>query len=503
MARHGRFQYHSGLHLEIVSSTEKKSSRERFLADIGWRPSARADPEDGCRLDPDGHMSVREARIAMPDGRSETPVPPSLPSALFRWGVLAACSLAMFGCYYVFDALSPVTPMLQGQLGFTDEDVGLLDTAYNVAALLTLIAGGVLIDRLGTRRSSVIFAAIGALGGLFIAVLPALVPAAPAAAMMVGRFFLGIGSELFIVAATTVVGRWFKGKEVSFAMAIQLVLARQGTWVADRSPRFAEGLFTSWQPPLLLAAGIGGTWLLFAILYAFLERVAARRYTVKATGATDKLALKDLVRFDRAYWWVVGLCVAFYATIFPFRSFANLYLTEVHGLPDDEAGNLKSYIPLLSMIGMPLFGLLADKIGRRALLMAIGSALLVPPFLLMSYTDLPIILSMAMIGIAFALVPAVLWPAVTYLVPEGRLGSAYALMTFFQQAGWAAMSPLIGKVNDAAGASAKNPGGWLPSMWMFAGLASVGFVFSFLLWRAERGTNSFGLERAIPRHAET
>jgi MFS family permease len=153
------------------------------------------------------------------------------------------------------------------------------------------------------------------------------------------------------------------------------------------------------------------------------------------------------------------------------------------------------------MIGMPLFGLLVDKIGKRALLMAIGSAILVPPFLLMSYTHVPLIVSMAMLGVAFALVPAVLWPAVTYLVPERRLGSAYALLSFSQQVGWGSMSPAVGAVNDAAQASAKHPAGWLPAMWMFAGLACVGFLFSFLLWRLERGAAGHGLEEAKPRAA--
>jgi sugar phosphate permease len=315
---------------------------------------------------------------------------------------------------------------------------------------------------------------------------------------MVGRFFLGVGSELFIVAATTVVGRWFKGREISFAMAIQLLVARQGSWVADNSPKFAESLFKTWQPPLLLAAAAGGTWLLFAVVYAQLEGSAAKRYPVKATGPTDKLVLKDLVSFNLAYWWVVGLCVCFYCTIFPFRSFANLYLMQVHGVPSDAAGALKSWIPLCSMIGMPLFGLLVDKIGRRALLMAVGSALLVPPFLLMSYTHVPLIVSMVMLGVAFALVPAVLWPAVTFLVSEKRLGSAYALMTFCQQLGWFFMSPGIGMVNDHFGASAAKPTGWLPSMWMLAGLACIGFVFSFLLWRSEQGAAGHGLEKAKP-----
>ena len=134
------------------------------------------------------------------------------PSAGFRWLVLLACSVAMFGNYYVFDALYPVAPALQQQLGFSDQQIGLLDTAYNVAALLTLIAGGVLIDRLGTARSAVLFARRRRAGERVIAVLPAAVPGSPAIAMAAGRFVLGVGSELFIVAATTVVGRWFKGE---------------------------------------------------------------------------------------------------------------------------------------------------------------------------------------------------------------------------------------------------------------------------------------------------
>ncbi|HYG68595.1 MAG TPA: MFS transporter, partial [Anaeromyxobacteraceae bacterium] len=333
---------------------------------------------------------------------------------------------------------------------------------------------------------------------LLVAVLPALMPAAPATGMMVGRFVLGVGSELFIVAATTVVGRWFRGREISFALAIQLLIARFGSVAADRSPDFAAGLFASWQKPLLLAAAIGGSWLLFAIVYSLLEANAARRYGVKQAVSTDKLVLGDLVRFDRSYWWVVGLCVAFYATIFPFRTFANVFLIDFHGVSNETAGTLKSWLPTISMVGMPIFGFLADKIGKRALLMAVGSALLVPPFLLMAYTALPLELSMGMLGLAFALVPAVLWPAVTYLVPDAKLGSAYALMTFCQQVAWAAMAWGIGKVKDVAGASAANPGGWVPVMWMLAVLACAGFVFSFLLWRAEQGPKAHGLEAAKP-----
>ncbi len=429
--------------------------------------------------------------------------PRPLPPAVYRWLVLLSCSVAMFGNYYVFDALYPVTPLLEKAFGFTGAQVGLLDTAYNVAALLTLIAGGVLIDRIGVAASAVLFGTIGAAGSLAIAVLPALLPGSEWAGMMIGRFLLGIGSELFIVAATTVVGRWFKGKEISFALAIQLLIARLGSFAADKSPDFAKSLFASWQPPLLLAAALGLLWLVFAIIYSALERRATRVYAVSRPGATDKLVWSDLVRFDLGYWWVVGLCVAFYATIFPFRTFANMYFIEAKGLSPEDAGNLKSILPLLSMIGMPLFGLLADAIGKRALLMAAGSALLVPPFFLLVGTSISPTILMGMLGLAFALVPAVLWPAVTYLVPEARLGSAYALMTFCQQVGWAGMSWGLGLLKDGSQASAANPAGWNPVMFALGALATLGFVFSFLLWRSERGPSSHGLEAVTPKAAET
>jgi hypothetical protein len=91
-------------------------------------------------------------------------------------------------------------------------------------------------------------------------------------------------------------------------------------------------------------------------------------------------------------------------------------------------------------------------------------------------------------------VPAILWPAVTYLVDEARLGSAYALMTFCQQVGWAVMAWAVGRANDASGASAAHPGGYLPGIYMFAALGFLGLTCAFLLWRAEHGPGGHGLD---------
>jgi MFS family permease len=101
---------------------------------------------------------------------------------------------------------------------------------------------------------------------------------------------------------------------------------------------------------------------------------------------------------------------------------------------------------------------------------------------------------MAMMGIAFSLVPAVMWPSVAYIVKENKLGTAYGLMTAIQNIGLFSFNIAIGWANDYSGASVENPGGYALGMWIFSILGLLGFFFSWMLRRAETGPNAHGLE---------
>ncbi len=138
------------------------------------------------------------------------------------------------------------------------------------------------------------------------------------------------------------------------------------------------------------------------------------------------------------------------------------------------------------MIATPLFGLLVDKIGKRALLMMIGSLLLIPVYLMMVYTNISLYIPIAMMGISFSLIPAVMWPSVAYIVEERRLGTAYSLMTLIQQVGLAGFNWMIGFANDYSHASASNPEGYRMGMWLFSILGFLGVMFAFLLRRADK-----------------
>src|SRR5436305_7696925 len=106
------------------------------------------------------------------------------------------------------------------------------------------------------------------------------------------------------------------------------------------------------------------------------------------------------------------------------------------------------------MIATPLFGLWVDRIGKRALLMMFGSLLLIPVYLMMAYTHVNLYIPMAMMGVAFSLIPAVMWPAVAYIVEQAKLGTAYGLMTMIQNIGLFGLNILVGWVHNYAHADA-------------------------------------------------
>ncbi|MFH0990969.1 MAG: MFS transporter [bacterium] len=410
------------------------------------------------------------------------------PPRAFRWLVLVLISLAMFGNYYIYDCISPLADVLVKQLHFTDSDIGLLQGIYSVPNIFMVLIGGFIIDRLGTKKSTMIFAVLCLLGAMITAISSQLF------FMAAGRLIFGLGAESLIVAVTTAIAKWFKGKELSFAFGINLTIARLGSFAALNSPSWAAAYYQEWRGPLLIAVVFGFICVLGAAIYWILESSAAKKYQIGDAGETDKVVWQDIFKFGKSYWLIVALCVTFYSGIFPFQTFAVKFFMDAHGASRELGGFLSSMLTLFAMIATPLFGLLADKIGKRASLMLIGCVLIMPVYLIMAYTSLSLYIPMALMGVAFSLIPGIMWPSVSYLVDQSKLGTAYGLMTLIQNIGLAGFNFLIGWANDYSAASGMNPGGYTLGMWIFSSLGFFGLFFACWLRRNETGPNAHGLE---------
>lgn len=427
----------------------------------------------------------------------------------------------MFGNYYVYDSIAPVADLLREQLGFSSTQVGTLNAIYSFPNIVMVLIGGVLVDRFGTRTATLGFTAIclaGAVltasadtsalqpvGALIVSAFSSVVglfggtvesASIPFAVMALGRLVFGLGAESMIVAITAALGQWFKGRQLGFAFGLNLSIARAGSYAADLSPAWAGDYYAAgWREPLLLATGFAILSLAGAVVYWITEHNAARRYALTQPKASDRFVWADLWRFDRSYWYIVGLVVTFYSVIFPFRStFAIEYFQNAHGLTRAEAGEMNGYVFLAAIFATPLFGLMVDKIGRRSIAMFIGSLLLLASFPTLLFTNWSLWVTTVMIGISFSLVPAVLWPSIPYLVEEHRLGTAFGLSFMIQNIGLTVFNVAAGSLNDWGRAGAENPAGYAPMLWMFTILSLAALVFSWLLRQRETGPHGHGLE---------
>jgi MFS family permease len=512
----------------------------------------------------------------MPDptfSSERAPVPETTrpePPRPFRWLVLVFVSLTMFGNYYVYDCIAPLADVLSSQLGFSDSHIGLMQAIYSIPNIFMVLIGGYIVDRLGTRKALLLFGVVCSLGAIVTSypdnhvtqaavatVVNVFVPllhligriggripllsstewvnalahaledltgvhtakGALVAGMAAGRLVFGLGAESLIVAVTTAVAKWFRGKELSFAFGINLMISRAGSLLAQQSPSWAGFAYSYWRNPLLISIGFGALCIVGAIIYWILEVYAEKRYQIGPAGATDKVVFRDIKGFDLSYWYIVALCIVFYSAIFPFETFAYKFFMDAHQVSREAGGDLVGMLTLFTMFGTPLFGLFVDRVGKRALLMMLGSLLLIPVYLMMAYMrsatyvtvylpssadghfsllahHLPpiLLLTMAMMGIAFSLIPAVMWPSVAYLVDQSKLGTAYGLMTMIQNIGLAGFNLLIGWANDHSHAGADNPAGYRLGMWIFSSLGFLGVLFAFLLRQRETGPHGHGLE---------
>jgi MFS family permease len=402
------------------------------------------------------------------------------PSRGYRWAVLLAMSVAVYGSYYAFDCIGPLAPLLSRQLHFSNTNIGSLQAIFSLPNIVMVLIGGIIIDRIGAKKA-----------------VTSLTP--NLAVMLCGRLIVGVGAESLAIATIAGNARWFRGKELSLSYGVKGTIERFGTVSAVTSPAWAAAAYRYWQWPLLLAVGFGGFCVLGAALYWILESRGEKRYTIGSEGNSDRIVWREAFTFNRSFWLIVLMCVTFYSGIFPFLTFAQKFLIQGKHISPQSASLLVGMLPGFTMLGTPLFGLLADRIGKRSLLMMFGSLLLIPVYLMLAYTDVPLGIPMAMMGIAFSLVPAVMWPCIAYVVDERRLGFAYGLMDAVQQAGLVVANQAIGWSNDHFGASSANPGGYVPGMWMFSTVGIAALVFAIWLRRVDTGPQGHGLETITTR----
>lgn len=401
-------------------------------------------------------------------------------STTARWFALGLISLTMFFAYFFVDVASPLETLLEsGSYKWSPEVFGMLGGAeffLNVFAFF-LIFSGIILDKMGIRFTILTSGILMVVGGAikfyaltegfastdFASFLNSFIPGVPASAKlaMVGFTIFGVGVEMAGITVSKTIVKWFKGKELALAMGLEMATARLGVFAVFRlSPMFAEqgGVSNSvlWGLAFLCMGFIT------FFIYTFMDRKLDKQLGEEADlEPEEEFKIKDLGKIitNPGFLAIAGLCVLFYSAIFPWQKFATQILATKLGIDDTGAAAMVSWFPIGAMFLTPFIGFFLDKRGKGATMMLYGAILLTVSHLIFAlvpgetFNTAIAITTIVILGMAFSLVPASLWPSLPKIIDERLLGSAYGLIFWIQNIGLLAVPILIGWSKTAA-----NPG---------------------------------------------
>jgi MFS family permease len=412
---------------------------------------------------------------------------------LYRFAVLFFVASLSFGSYFAYDIIGAIAPSMIEELKAAHATIGAMNTTYSIAAILVVLFGGMLIDKMGTRKSSLLFSLL-VLAGAIIVWRARSIPL-----VLLGRFIFGAGSEPLVVAQSAMLARWFKNKEMALAFGVQLTVSRLGSLFAFNTGELFSSYFGSFRFALLAAVAACAVSFVGNLFYIVMDKRGERALGLRDESAGDKIVFRDIKQFRPTFWYVTFLCLTFYAAVFPFQNLSTEFFATKWGIAltapatggflaqvfnnllhiFSTAGGITSIIIFASMLLAPFAGKLVDRVGRRATFMIAGSLLMIPCHLAMGLTRIYPAYPMILLGFSFVLVPAALWPSVPLIVRSERVGTAFGLMTAIQNIGLGLFPLLNGLLRDKTGS-------YVASQVMFAGLGLVGLAFALLLKRADR-----------------
>lgn len=453
-------------------------------------------------------------------------------SPVRRWTVLVLVAIVMMTGYIFWDIVSPISTQLKapaaaGGMGWTAAEYGFYAGSYSIfnIFLLMLFFGGIILDKCGIRFTGLLATGAMLLGAIinyyalttippdryvdlaftFFGFIPAHIKTQVIVASL-GFGLFGMGCDITGITISKIVTKWFTGHELASAMGVQVALARLGTASAlSFSPLIAQayGLSAS------VLAGVAVLLIGFAlfIAYVFMDRKFDRAMKQaspadeKAASDNDKFSFRDFTTVLRnpGFWLIALLCVFFYSSIRPFMKFATDLLVNKFNVAETSAGWIVAAIPYGTIVLTPLFGSIYDKIGHGARLMLAGCIIITAahvclalPFVSSAWFALVV---MIFVGVAFSLVPSVMWPSVPKLVPLKQLGTAYSIIYYIQNIGLMLVPVWIGNIIDHNTDPLTAHVDYTMPMTVFAGLGFAAVVVAALLLFLDK-KKGYGLEKA-------
>jgi predicted MFS family arabinose efflux permease len=358
--------------------------------------------------------------------------------------------------------VAPLMAPIRDEFGVGNFEAGLVVSAFGVARMLVDLPAGLLADRLPKALLTV-----GGFGFLLAgSFLSALAPSLPA--LLAGRALTGVGSGLVMTTAIT-----WAGAIAPPGRQARLISQVEATWMtsATLAPVIGGAIASRWDWRATFWYCTIAAMVSAAMLLALAGRGRAAAPAACKTAAGPRAL--------RASGPVLGAYAAGFTIFFNRNGVRNmllpLFAATVAGLGAASVGLVVAVVAGVTVATTVLGGRLADRFGRRPVLLAGLAILLVSDLALIAARSEALLLAMGVLvglgGISTSIPAAVIVGS----VPAERLGSAIGGYRLVQDVGFVLGPLVIGAILDRVGFEA--------GLVLAAAAVAVGLVFVAALVR--------------------
>ena len=403
-----------------------------------------------------------------------------------RWLICSLLFLATTINYVDRQILSLLKPMLDVKLGWTNEQFGMVNSAFQAAYAVGLIGFGWAIDRYGTKLGYAVSIAAWSLAAMGHSLVSSI------GGFFMARVCLGLGEGGNFPSAVKVVATWFPKKERALATSIFNAGTNVGALVA---PAFVPWMAVTWgwQSPFL-AAGIAGLCWLF--LWIPIYELPAKSKALTAAELSwihsDESAAQDqmkvpwlsLLGYRQTWSFIVAKAMTdpvwwFYLIWLPDYFNTTRHLDIKHSWI--YLVTIYSIVTVLSIAGGWLTGALIQKgwnvtVARKAGMILFACCVL-PVFFTTWVGDWQAVLIIGLAGAAHQAWSANLYTTVSDMFPRHAVASVVGIGGMAGSVSSIFFPLLTGKLLDDFKASGNITGGYT----ILFGICSTAYLFAFLI----------------------
>jgi NNP family nitrate/nitrite transporter-like MFS transporter len=370
--------------------------------------------------------------------------------------------------FMVWVLLGPLAPEIARTLGLTSAEKGLMVATPTLAGALLRVVNGLLVDRIGPKRSGAISQLI-VIAGLFFAWFMGVNSFAGTLALGV---ILGFAGASFAIALP-LASRWYPAEHQGKAMGLA-GMGNSGTVLASLFAPMLAKMF-GWNAVLGLAC--------IPLSLVFVV------YMLMAKDSPNQPAPRKLVDYFEPLkqadaWWLMAFYAVTFGGFVGLAASLPIYFTDQFGLTPIVAGYCTAACVFAGSLVRPMGGALADRIGGVKALMAVY-----------------FVAAVALAGVANAVsLPGALGMFVLAMLALGTgNGAVFQLVPQRFQAEIGVMTGLVGMAGgiggfylaSSLGLAKQMTGSFAPGFLIFAGLAVMALASVAAVkgrWRARWNT---------------